>query len=212
MLDAPRSISPERPNTFIFDASRSFDPDTNSRQGLTYTWRINGEVVTLDELPNASDKSNNKGTYTFDAVGENIVSVTIANKYGKIATAEQKFSVNSILAGNLLVTPQVVKVNDPISFIAQSPNARFFTWNLGDGSPQKAGNARVIQHSYKTTGTYNVSLTLQDEGNTTTTISRRVYVSDMDSPLAIIDFSNASNSAILESGVCNGKDAYVLKR
>lgn len=110
------------------------------------------------------------------------------------------------------MTPQVAKVGDPISFIAQSPNAQFFTWNLGDGSPQKSGNARVIQHSYKTTGNYHVTLTLQGEGNATTNITRRVYVSDMDSPLAIINFSNSSNSAIMEPGVCNGKDAYVLKR
>lgn len=67
-LDAPKPISTERPNTFIFDASRSFDPDTNSRQGLTYTWRINGEAVTLDELPTASDQKNSKGTYTFEAI------------------------------------------------------------------------------------------------------------------------------------------------
>ena len=97
----------------------------------------------------------------------------------------------------------MVKVGDTISLIAQSPNAQFFTWNLGDGSPQKSGDTRVIQHSYKTTGNYNVTLTLQGEGNSTTHITRRVYVSDMDSPLAIINFSNSSNSAVMEAGACN---------
>ena len=51
-LDAPKSLNSEQPNTFIFDASRSYDPDTNSRQGLTYTWRLNGELIKLDELAN----------------------------------------------------------------------------------------------------------------------------------------------------------------
>lgn len=132
-LESVKSINSERPNTFIFDASRSHDPDTNSRQGLIYTWRINGELVTLTPLEGDTDTQNNsRGTITFDKTGENTVSVSVANKYGKIGTAEQKFTVNSILSGNMIVTPQVVKVGDPVSLIAQSPNAQFFSWNLGD--------------------------------------------------------------------------------
>lgn len=34
----------------------------------------------------------------------------------------------------------------------------------------------------------------------------------MDSPLAIINFTNSSNSVVMESGVCDGKDAYILNR
>ncbi len=48
-LDPPKPISSERPNTFVFDASKSFDPDTNSRQNLTYTWRLNGQAINLDD-------------------------------------------------------------------------------------------------------------------------------------------------------------------
>jgi len=125
-LDAPRAVSSERPNTFLFDASKSYDPDTNSRQGLTYTWRLNGQAINLD---NASDNGA-KGSLTFENTGENTISVTVANTFGKIATAEQKFSVTSLLAVNLIITPQVTQINKPVNFIAQSPNADFFEWNF----------------------------------------------------------------------------------
>lgn len=83
---------------------------------------------------------------------------------------------------------------------------------MGDGKVA-SGSDRSMSHSYKTTGTYNITLTLQGEdSNQTTTINRKIYVTDMDSPFAVIKFSNSSNSVTLEKGVCNGKDAYVLKR
>lgn len=210
VLDTPSAKNSEKPNVFTFDASRSYDADTNTRDGLTYSWRLNNQPITLD--PIAGTENGSKGTLTFENTGENTISVTVANKYGKIATAEQKFNVLSTLAGNLIVTPQVSKVNDPINFIAQSKNAQFFTWNMGDGNI-KSGADRIFRHTYNKTGTYNVALTLQ--GSTpseTTTINRKIYVTDMDSPFAIITFQNASNSAIMESGVCDGKDAYILKR
>lgn len=211
-LDAPQMLSSERPNTFIFDASRSYDADTNTREGLTYSWRLNDQPVTLDVVGDNTQASPARGALTFDKIGENTISVTVSNQYGKIATAEQKFRVTSVLAGNLIITPQVVKVGQQANFIAQSQNAQFFTWNMGDGT-NKAGNDRTMQHTYKTTGTYNVNLTLQgSDTSNTTSISRKVYVTDMDSPFAVISFSNASSSAILEHGACEGKDAYILKR
>ena len=47
-LDVPKSLNEENPNTFVFDASRSYDPDTNSRENLSYTWRLNGTKVNLE--------------------------------------------------------------------------------------------------------------------------------------------------------------------
>lgn len=182
---------------------------------MTYTWRLNGDLVTLDELPGTSEEQKaSKGTYTFENTGENTISVTVANKYGKISTAEQKFTVSSVLAGNMMISPQVAKVGQNVTFIAQSRNAKFFTWNMGDGSPQKSGNSRAVQHTFEKTGVYSVTLTLQsdDANSNTTTITRRIYISDMDSPLGIIDVTNASNSAIMEPGICDGHDAFILRR
>lgn len=39
-LDAPKSVSSEKPNTIIFDASRTYDPDTKNSKDLSYKWTI----------------------------------------------------------------------------------------------------------------------------------------------------------------------------
>jgi PKD repeat protein len=51
-IDSPRPIKNEKPNTIVFDASKSYDPDTNSRRNLTYTWKIDGQTITLDNIEN----------------------------------------------------------------------------------------------------------------------------------------------------------------
>ena len=55
-IDAPKPIKTERPNTIVFDASKSYDPDSNSRKNLSYTWKIDGEKVTLDNQENDGAK------------------------------------------------------------------------------------------------------------------------------------------------------------
>lgn len=47
-LETPVSLSREKPNTFVFDASRSFDSDTNTLKDLSYTWSIDGSTVELN--------------------------------------------------------------------------------------------------------------------------------------------------------------------
>lgn len=55
-IDTPRPIKTEKPNTIVFDATKSYDPDTNSRKNLSYTWKIDGEKVTLDNIENEGAK------------------------------------------------------------------------------------------------------------------------------------------------------------
>lgn len=60
-LDEPRPISTEKPNTLVFDASRSFDTDTKNAKDLLFKWSIDGNAVALDNV----EKDGAKGTYTF---------------------------------------------------------------------------------------------------------------------------------------------------
>ena len=55
-IDSPRPISNEKPNTIVFDASKSYDPDTSSRKNLSYTWRLDGERVSLNNIENDGAK------------------------------------------------------------------------------------------------------------------------------------------------------------
>lgn len=208
-LDPPRPINAELPNTFIFDASKSYNPDSNSRNNLTYIWRVNGQRV---ELQNSSN-GGARGELTFDSIGKNTVSVTVSNDAGKVATAEQHFEVKSILSASMKISPQVAQVGNTIRFIADAPYADFFTWNMGDGTPAVSSSSRTAQHTFARSGIYTVSLTVNRGGsNEQNTVSRKVYITDMSTPLAIIQASNASNSVIEEDNICNGKPAWIVNR
>jgi PKD repeat protein len=124
--------------------------------------------------------------------------------FGKITSIENQFEVTSTLSVNMISTPRVVKRGEPVTIIGQSANAEFFEWNTGDGSPAVSGTSRSIQHIYKQSGTYDVRLNVNRDGAAeTNSITRKVYVTDTDSPFAIIDATNASSSVTEEIGVCN---------
>lgn len=46
-LETPTPLSKERPNTIVFNASKSYDPDTKSDNGLIYSWSIDDKKVDL---------------------------------------------------------------------------------------------------------------------------------------------------------------------
>ncbi len=158
-LMAPAPQSKEKPNTIVFDASRSFDPDSLSRKGLTFNWRLNGERVTLD----GTEGDGSQGTLKFDKIGTNTIALTVTNVYGKIKTIEKTFEVLSVLSVNMIAAPSVAPIGTKMNFIAQSENAGFFEWNMGDGSPPINGSRKVVQHTFNKTGIYRVTLTVRDK-------------------------------------------------
>lgn len=125
-LDPPKSLNQAFPNTFVFSAEKSYNPDTNSRKNLTYEWSINGKRVQLEN----TTSNGARGEFTFDTVGENTVSVTVSNNEGKVATADQTFHVKSILSASINTSTHVARVGDPVDFTAHSPSAEVFTWNM----------------------------------------------------------------------------------
>lgn len=208
-IDNPRPYTNEKPNTIIFDASKSYDPDSNSRKNLTFSWKIDDKSVTLDNIEN----DGSQWTYTFDGKWIHKISVTVANAYGKVKTVESQFEVTSILAVNMFVNPRVAVRGTPVSIIGLSWNAEFFEWDMWDGSPAISGTDRAIQHTYKQSWTYTITLNVtRDSWTETNSITRKVYVSDSDTPFAMIDTTNDSNSIIEQKWICESNDALIINR
>jgi len=51
-IDSPKPYNNEKPNIFIFDAGKSYDPDSNSRKNLSFSWKIDDKNVSLDNIEN----------------------------------------------------------------------------------------------------------------------------------------------------------------
>lgn len=198
-LDVPKAISSEKPNTILFDASRSLDADTNNTKELTYKWSIDGDAIALDN----PEKDGAIGTHIFNEKGAHTVSLTVANKYGKVKTVDKTFDVSSTLSVNMNIVPRAAPIGSLVSFQAIAPKAAFFEWNPGDGSAPVNGQMDNIDHIYKKTGIYSATLTVKNfDGSETNSITRKVYVTDSNTPFALIDVKNASSSVIEDMDAC----------
>lgn len=137
----------------------------------------------------------------------------MTNKYGKVKTVDKTFSVASTLSVNMNIVPRAAPIGTLVSFQAISPKAVFYEWNLGDGSPAVNGQMDSIEHIYKKTGIYTAILTVKNiDGSETNTIERKVYVTDTNSPFALIDIENASNSVVFDESACSTNGAYLVNR
>jgi PKD repeat protein/type IV secretory pathway VirB2 component (pilin) len=208
-LAMPISQSNEKPNVILFDASKSYDPDTMSRKWLIFTWRLNGEKIILDNQKQDGSIWNLK----FDSVWTHTISLTVSNAYGKIATTEKTFDVTSILSVNLIATPSVAPLGTTMNFIGQSENAWFYEWDMGDGTTPINGSKKLVQHIYKKTWVYTVTLTVKSKDWTSRNqISKTVYATDTNTPFAAFSGKNGSNSIYEDATACNNSWAIIINR
>lgn len=208
-IENPVPLSSESPNILVFDGSKSFDSDTMSRKWLTYSWYLDGEKITLDN----PSLDGAKWQLEFSAVWSHTIKLTIANSYGKVTTTEKKFDVRSVLSGKLLITPRVAPIGTTIHLIAQSENADFFEWNMGDGSPTILGNRRMIQHKYAKTWIYDITLTITNgKTSESNSIKRRIHITDTWSPFAMIGITNPSSTVYHDADACDGNWATIVNR
>ncbi len=205
-----RQSSPETPESYVFDASSSYDPDTAGGR-LTYEWTVDGEPARVAN----PQREGAIGTYAFDAVGEHRVGLVVTNKDGKSASLERAVTVNSLLSVRLEVSPKVVRRGGTVSVSAESRAAQSYEWDFGDGTPRQVTTAGSASHAYQKSGGYSVSLTVRTDvpKPTTNVIRRRVDVVDSESPFAAIRVFRGSEPVLeSDSELCSGEPAFPVGR
>lgn len=208
-LENPRAVSNEKPNTFVFDASRSLDPDTKSSKNLTYIWSIDGNEWALD----SPQKDGSIGKHVFTTKWPHMVSVNVINSYGKSKSVEKMFDVISTLSVNMNIVPRAAPIGTLVSFQAIAPRASFFEWNPGDGSPSVNGQMDNISHIYKKTGIYTATLSVKNtDGSESNSLERKIYVTDTNNPYALIEVNNTSNTVLEDSIACGDSWAFLINR
>lgn len=209
-LDTPHSLNSEKPNTMLFDASRSYDPDNNNAKWLSYEWLIDWEKIELNDIT----KEGAIWTYSFSEKWAHTVSLTITNAFGKVSNVEKNFDVTSTLTVWVNITPRAAPIGTMINFQARSPQARFYEWNVGDWSPTINGTTDFIQNIYKRTGIYTATLNVKNgDGSEENSISRKIYITDTDRPFALIDVKSSNGSVFEDGSACENPDgAFVINR
>ncbi len=168
-----------KPATVFFDASGSSDPDPNTL--LNFEWTIDGEAVSLI----GNDKVPMMGNYTFDSVGEHRVDLVVADNTGITDKISHVVKIDSTLDVDFTADRFSAYPEQEITFTAQSATAAGYFWDFGDGV-KKYSETAIYRHSYPKTGTYTITLTVDNLSGEENAISKRVRIGDKDAPVAAV--------------------------
>jgi hypothetical protein len=180
-----------RPNRYLLDATKSYDPDFLDEWKLNYSWLIDWEKINLEE----SNAFWSYWYYTFDSVWEHSVVLQVTDPDSITSEKKWKVIVDSILAVDFSAFPRVAQRDRPVNFVASSPEAIIYEWDFWDWE-KKWWKYDKITHVYKKSGTFNVKLTVNDKDNKKNTFEKNVYIGESDSVMAFIN-ANWSDSAPL---------------
>jgi len=174
------TFSPGSPREFdniFFDASTSSDPDGHI---VSYAWSFG----------DGRASSGRQTTYAYELSGTYGVVLTVSDAYGtSVSTPVMPLTVSSSPGpvANFTFSPTTPAVNTPVVFNAAAstapPGRRIvgYNWDLGDGT---FTTGVAVQHSYKTTGTFTVTLMVTDDTGRTNVKSLTITVDNGGAPVA----------------------------
>ncbi|MBT5823794.1 PKD domain-containing protein [Candidatus Peregrinibacteria bacterium] len=193
-------LNPQNPGTIMFDASDTFDPDQNDT--LTLTWEIDA-VSGVDYRFIEQSADGEELTVQFLNTGD--YDVTLVAQDDHVGDLQQSSSftrnvlIDSVLDVDLEVSGDAARHlgengETTVSFVAKSQNATAFEIDFNDGSSDfteslTAASANFT-HTYDKSGIFYVTLTALDDDNNRNLITRRVYISEADSPIAVLEVTS----------------------
>ncbi len=118
--------------------------------------------------------SNGQNTQSATGLSPGTYTVTVTDANGCTATTTAQVTAN--------VAPTVTFTADDtsgcvplcVNFTCTSVGINAWTWNFGDGSSN--GTGALINHCYKTAGSFNVTLTITDLNGCTATLTKNAYI------------------------------------
>jgi PKD repeat protein len=162
--------SPSTSDTVTFDASGSSDPDGTIQ---SYDWDLGDGTTATGET--ASHSYGSSGTYT--------VTLTVTDDNGATDTTTQTVTVgsppNQPPTASFTLSPNNPDTADTVTFDASGSSdpdgtIQTYEWDFDDGTTL---TGEMSSHSYSSSGTYTVELTVTDDNGATDTASKTVSVS-----------------------------------
>lgn len=118
-------------------------------------------------------------TYTYTTAGEKEISVTIIDSNGERATTKETLVLKEAARSvDFTTSLSPAQANLPVDFTAteNSGQVEEYLWNFGDNTPIKHGYE--VSHTFKTAGTYVVTLVVRYTDGTEKTANKKFSVVD----------------------------------
>jgi len=172
---APKPILDKKTqcNKFTFDATKSYDLD---KQKLNFLWDFGDGITSTEPIV----------IHTYEKGGEYTVTLTVNNDSGlpcDTSTTSQQISVNTPPIASFS-SPELVCLSDTVYFDASrtfddNPENLTYAWDFGDGS---SSNGKKVSHIYNKGGSYDVTLTVDDNSDTSCNLSSIKKVMKVNTP------------------------------
>ena len=197
-----------KPNKVFFDATASFDPDYNDDGNLKYFWTIDWENVNLEE----SNDDGSNWFYTFSTIWDHSIVLKVEDPDGLTSIIRKSVKVKSILSLDFSIYPRVVQREKVVRFRADSQNAKFYTWDFGDGEVKSTKSSK-ISHSYKKSWIFPVKLIVRGKWTDKNEYTKNVYIGDSKNPVSVINIKRQMGFSFKkEKKACKWNDAYIASR
>jgi len=151
--------------SITFDASTSYDPDGTTE---SWDWNFGDGVIGSGEVVQHSFTTN--GTY--------IVAMTVKDDEQLANSTQKTITVIDYPAASFSYSPEEPLVDHTVTFDATASNPvggtiTEYAWKFGDG---QIGTGATITHSYSTTGTFTVNLTVTDSEGLANSTTKAIIV------------------------------------
>jgi PKD repeat protein len=169
---------PSENQPVLFDASES-------KGAVSYAW----------DFGNGRTGSGRVATNTYNDPGTYFVTLTIADEFGRSASATKTVTVGPAAGptADFVFSPSAPLANQTVNFNASASRAPAggsivsYSWDFGDGT---FGSGQTTTHAFQQNGDYVVTLVVTDTNGNSATRSNTVTVGN-DAPRATFTFSPA---------------------
>lgn len=194
----------EKPSTFVFDASYSSDVDTPFWDKLTYEWHFSD----TNNITKQDIKNGEKAIVQFNRKWIYKVTLIVKDRYWKTNSIEKTIKIDSVLRPKVSINPNYTILWQAISIkVKTNKNVDYYRYIFWDGKDAKTQSS-FITHTYNKAWIYDLKVIVFSTDGDSNSITKKVFVWQKGSPIAIYDVYNWSNRQKLASTLCPVKNSW----